>query len=504
MSLLGIDVGTTGCKAVAFDEDGRLLAMSYREHPLMHLQPDWSEVDPELIWSNVKELIGDVASKTASDPIQTAAISSMGEAVVPIKKNGETLDNFSVSFDHRTVEQYRWWEEHFGRQKLFRITGMPLHPMYTINKLMWLKAHRTEIFNLARRFLCTQDFVAYRLTGECRMDYSLAGRTMAFDVRKECWSEEIFTAADIDPGFLSEPLPSGEVVGTILPHIADELGLPKDVVIGTGGHDQPCGALGAGIDREGIAMNATGTSDVICPALDRIILSDELLAGNFCCYHHTMSGLYIILGFSLTGGLLLKWYRDTLCEAQVERAKKKNIDPYDEIIREASEEIRPLYFLPHFTGAGTPSLNPLSRGAILGLAVSTTRGDITRAVLDSTNYEMMYNLEAMEEAGIKVNEIRAIGGGARSKKWLQLKADSFGIKVTALDVSEAASLGAALLGGIARGIYRDAHEAIERAVRVTETYYPDEDRHEQYRKMYGIYRNIYPTLKPLNEKISQM
>ncbi len=504
MSLLGIDVGTTGCKAVVFDEDGRQLAISYREHPLMHPQPDRSEVAPELIWNNVKEIVCDVASKTASDPIQAAAVSCMGEAVVPITKNGETLDNFSVSFDLRTVEQYRWWEENFGRQKLFRITGMPLHTMYTINKLMWLKAHRPEVFSRAWRFLCTQDFIAYRLTGECIMDYSLAGRTMAFDVRNECWSEEIFAAADIDPGFLSEPLPSGEVVGTVLPHIADELGLPKDMIIGTGGHDQPCGALGAGIDRDGIAMNATGTSDVICPALDRIVLTDELLDGNFCCYHHTIKGLYIILGFNLTGGLLLRWYRDTLCEAQVERAKKKNIDPYDEIIREASEEIRPLYFLPHFTGAGTPSLNPLSRGAILGLAVSTTRGDITRAVLDSTNYEMMYNLEAMEEAGIKVNEIRAIGGGARSKKWLQFKADLFGLKVAALDVREAASLGAALLGGIARGIYKDAHEAIERTVRVTETYEPDEERYKQYRKMYNIYRDIYSTLKPLNERISQV
>jgi xylulokinase len=261
--------------------------------------------------------------------------------------------------------------------------------------------------------------------------------------------------------------------------------------------------LGAGIDREGVAMNATGTSDCICPAFDRIILSDELLENNYCCYPHTIKDMYVTIAFNLTGGLLMRWYRDTLCEAERERARQKNIDPYDEIISGATDKIQPLFFLPHFTGAGTPTLDPLSRGALVGLGVSTTKADITKAVLDSTNYEMMYNLEALSKAGIVVNEIRAIGGGAKSKRWLQLKADAFGVKVVALEVSEAASLGAAILGGLARGLYDDAHDAVSAAVRCTDTYHPDEGCHARYQELYKIYRDIYSTLRPLNVRIAQ-
>lgn len=501
MSLLGLDIGTTGCKAIAFSEDGVELASSYREYPLEHPQQGWSELSPVLIWDNVCTVLREVNSRVTHDPVKALSISAQGEAVLPIDRDGRAIYNFIITFDARTQPQFEWWNENLGAERIFQITGMPLHPMYSINKIMWLKSNEPDIYRRAWKFLCVEDYIIYRLCGEPATDPSLAARTMAFDVTARDWSETILERAGVDRSLLPTVHTSGTGVGTVGEKVAGEVGFTPGVLVVTGGHDQPCGALGAGIVRPGMAMNATGTSDVICPAMPEPVLNDAMLSSNFCCYPHTTEGACCSIGFNLTGGLLLKWYRDTLCAGEVAEAGARGCDPYDVILSGMATEPATAFFLPHFVGAGTPHLNPLSRGALVGLTLETDKAQLTRAVIDSINYEMKLNIDRMEEAGIEISELRSIGGGAKSATWLQMKADVFGKPVTSLETSEAASLGTAILAGKALGIFSSAREAADLLVRTRATYEPNMRLHEQYRGLYSHYIKIYDLLSDFNRDL---
>ena len=502
MSLMGLDIGTTGCKAVVFDLEGRMVAHAYREYPLLHPQPGWAELDTNDIWAKVKEVMKDANSRLSSDPVRALSVSCQGEAVTAVDEGGRALCDFSVSFDHRTLGQGRWWAENMGASEIFKITGMPLHAMYTINKIMWIKAERPDIYDKAVKFLCVEDYVNFQLTAHYATDWSLAARTMAFDVIRKKWAPEMLTRAGIEERLLPAAYPSGTPVGKIRDKLARQLGFKKEVLVATGGHDQPCGALGSGIIRPGMAMNATGTSDVICPVFDKPILTESMLEGNYSCYPHANPKQYVSIAFNLTGGLLLRWYRDVLCEKEKVLAEKNNRDVYEIIIARASADIRSLYFLPHFVGAGTPYLDSHSRGALVGLTVDTTKEDISRAVLNSTNYEAKLNIDRMNQAGCSIKGLRAIGGGAKSERWLQMKADTFGMPVSSMQISEAASLGAAMLAGIAVGCFAGVEEAVEKMAKVKYTYEPDKEKGRQYQEKYEEYVKIYPALKAFNHFIS--
>jgi xylulokinase len=501
MSLLGLDIGITGCKAVAFGLDGATLAQAYREYPLYQPHPGWMELDPGEVWQAVCEVIGYVTSAAAHDPVTALSVATHGESVLPVDAAGRPLGRFITALDTRAVEQTRWWEERVGRERLFQITGLPLHPMYTVNKLMWLRQHQPEVYNAARRFLCMQDFVFHQLGLPPALDYSLAARTMAFDVGRRAWSEEIVELARLDVGRLSRLLPSGSVVGDVPAPAAELLGLGLRVVAVTGGHDQPAGALGCGAIAAGIAMDSTGTVECVGVASSRLVLDGALLASNLPVSPHTAAGMTIVFGYSTTGGALLRWYRDTFGAAELAQARASGCDVYDLILEQASPGPSPVLILPHFVGSGTPWMDAASKGAILGLDLSTTRGQIVKAMLDSISYEIKLSLDAMEAAGIAVEELRAFGGGARSPLWLQIKADVYGKPVRAMDVAEAPCLGVAILAGAATGAFASVQEGLARMVRATQTYQPDPAMVERYQERYELFQQVYPTLAPLNRRL---
>jgi xylulokinase len=532
MSLLGLDVGTTGCKAAAFSAGGELLASAYREYSLLHPEPGWSELDVTNLWEAVKEVVREVnaglkknvgaggrqpngqetqdtAPAAVRDPVTALSVSCQGEAVVPVGHDGTTLYNFIVTFDGRTDPYPDWWEEREitgrgegSREQIFTLTGMPLHPMYSVNKILWFKEHRPEIFEQTWKFLCVQDFIGWKLTGNTVIDYSLASRTMAFDISRLSWSEEILEAAGIGREMFAAPTGAGEPVGYIKRDVQEALGFDGRVLVAAGGHDQACGALGCGVDREGPGMNAMGTSEVVCPVSSEPILSSFMLEHNYACYCHAETGKYITLAVNLSGGLLLRWYRDVLCDGEVSRAEGADKDPYEVIIEEASDDIKSIYFLPHFVGSGTPHLDPRSRGAVVGLTNETAKADLTRAVLTSIAFESLIDLELLQEAGFRIEELRAIGGGSRSDRWLQLKADCFGMPVRRMQTTEAAALGAAILAGKASGAYAGCSDGIEAAVRFGKEFRPDSGRHGRYREKFGEYRLLYRTLKEFNHRIT--
>ena len=501
MSLLGLDIGITGCKAVAFSPEGDMLAQAYREYRLYQPQPGWMELDPAEVWAAVAGVIRQVTAAVAADPVRALSVSTHGESVVPVDAQGRPIYGFITAIDTRAGEQARWWGERLGKERIFYITGMPLHPMYTVNKLMWLRQNDPHVFRAAHRFLCMQDFVFHQLGLPPTMDRTLATRTMAFDVSRLAWSEEILELAQLDVARMSQVLPSGTVIGEIPAAVIEELGLAPGAVGVTGGHDQPSGALGCGAIAEGVAMDSTGTVECVAVASPRLVLNEALMQSNLPIAPHTAPGMYLVLGYSSTGGALLRWYRDNFAGAERQEAERTGQDVYDLILQQATAGPSPVLILPHFVGAGTPSMDADSKGAILGLDLSTSRGQIIKAMLDSVSYEVKLSLDAMEAAGIAVRELRAFGGGAKSPLWLQTKADIYGKPVRAVAVSEAPCLGVAILAGVATGVFSSMEEALAQMVRIGRTYEPDLALHDRYMERFQLFAQVYPTLAELNHQL---
>jgi len=502
MSLLGLDIGTTGCKAIAFSNDGNIIAHSYREYGVIYPQPGWAELDPNKVWGCVKEVISEVAHKSQNDPIKALAVTSLGETFTPISKDGQVLSNSMTYVDSRGTEQTEWWNRNFGKERVFQITGQPSHPGYTLPKLMWLRDNHPEIFKKAYKFLLYEDFAIFKLALRPVIDYSLAGRTMAFDVREKKWSEEMFSKAGIDPGMMAEPRPSGEVVGVIPEHIAGELGLPKGIKVVTGGHDQPVNALGGGVVSEGLAVDGMGSTECVTVAFNEPHINQKMLEGNFPVYSHVKRDMYVSLAFSYTGGNLLRWYRDNFARDMVEEARKTGVDVYDLILKDIPENPTDVYILPHFVGSGTPYFDPDSKGVIAGLTLGTTREQFVKALIEGVTYELRFNLEMLEKAaGVKIDRLRAVGGGAKSPKWLQIKADITGKEVVSLKVTECGCLGAAILAGVGSGEYKSVDEAVKVLISEADFFQPDPVMHKQYTERFGIYSELYPVLKEVIHKM---
>jgi len=497
-----LDIGTTGCKAIAFNVAGEPLAHAYREYGVMYPRPGWAEIDPNKVWRCVEEVISEVAHQVDSDPVRALAVTTLGETFTPIAKDGTALSNSMTYVDNRGVQQTESWNRTLGKERVFQITGQPLHPGYSLPKLMWLKDERPDIFRKARKFLLYEDFAFFKLGLEPTIDYSLAGRTMAFDVREKKWSEEMFSTAGIDPTVMATPRPSGEVVGEIPAPIAEKLGLPKGTVAVTGGHDQPVNALGGGVISEGVAVDGMGSTECVTVGFNQPPLNKKMLASNYPVYPHVKQGMYVSLAFSYTGGNLLRWYRDNFARDMVKEAERAGADVYDLILKDVPKGPTGVYVLPHFVGSGTPYFDPDSKGTITGLTLGTTREQFVKALVEGITYELRFNLETLEEAAdVKIDKLRAMGGGARSKMWLQLKADITGKEVVSLAISECGCLGAAILAGVGVGEYSSVDEAVQLLVSEEELFQPDPDMHQQYTERFAIYSELYPMMKEIAHRI---
>ena len=501
MSYLGLDIGTTGCKAGAFDREGRLLALAYREYPLLTPEPGWAEIDSVQVCRACREVIAEAVQACADDPVRAMGISSQGEAFTPVGPDGQILAGGMVSSDARAEPLMNAWSREFGPRRLYEITGHTPHPMFTIFKLLWLRDHRPDVWAAARKFYCYEELIQADLGLEPAISWPLAGRTMMFNVRTHAWDEEILSAVGLDPSRLARPVPSGTVVGTISARVAGELGLPNELPVVAGGHDQPCGALGAGVVEPGLAMYATGTVECICPAFDRPIFTDELFRNNLCTYDHTLPGMYTTVAFSLTGGNLLRWFRDEWGQPEVEEAARAGSDPYDLLMKNMAAEPTHLLALPYFTPSGTPYFDAKVPGAVLGLRLTTKRGEVLRALLEGVALEMRLNVDILEQAGLHVREFRAIGGGARSAALTQLKADVLGRPITTLAVTEAGCLGVAMLACAAETGAKPL-ELADAWVRTESVVEPDRRRASQYDERFQAYRQVYPAVRELYGRIA--
>jgi xylulokinase len=500
-ALIGFDVGTTGAKAVVFDPDGQVLGAGFREYGIDFGEPAKAEQNADEVFHLALEALRQAVAESRIRAAAAIGLSVQGDAIIPADAALRPVHPAILGMDYRSAPEAEWCDHAVGARRLFDLTGMRPHAINSAVKALWLKRHRPEAWKRTRRILTYADFVLGRLGAEPAIDWTMASRTMVFDLTRRDWSHEVLSALDLDPGLLSRPLPSATAVGTMSAVVAEAAGLAPGCLLATGGHDQTCAAIGAGMVGEGIGLLSAGTADVLSSCSPHALTTQAMFEGFYPCYLHAKPGLYFTFALNHIGGILLRWYRDTLGGEEVKLAAELGRDPYDVMVASILEGPSPVMVLPHFNGSGNPVCDMSSRGGILGLSLATTRADIVKAILESLTFELRINLDYLEAAGLPVRELRAVGGGAKSPAWLQIRADILGRPVRTLRVREAACLGAAVLAGTAAGVYSSVDEGVARTVNTGDAFEPDRDRSEAYAARYAVYRDIYPALRSISKRL---
>jgi xylulokinase len=495
MSVIGLDIGTTGCKAIVFGEEWEILAQGKREYPILTPQTHWAEQDAERVYGLALESLAEAVGQCRSDPPTAMALSVQGEAVIPVDRSGKPVRHAILGMDTRTTGENKWLAETFGAEELFNTTGMPMHTMNTLSKLLWLKKNDPATWERSHQFLLYEDYFIRHLTGKVWISHCLASRTQMYDLQNGCWAADMLEKCGIAVDRLAGLSPAGGgVVGSLGKAVSSKLGISGEVLMVSGGHDQACAALGSGVIRPGLAMVSTGAAEVVEVAMSSPVLGERLRRGNISVYRHVVPELFLSMTLNHSGGLLLRWFRDVLCRDKLAEAEKVGRDAYDLIFADAQHGPTNLMVLPHFSGSGTPLLDTTSRGAFLGMTFATTRADMAKAILEGLTFELRVNLDLLRESGIEIKELRAVGGGARSNIWLQLKADICETPLRVPRVTEAACLGAAILASVGTSRHDSIDSAVEAGARMDRMIAPCSGHVEAYRKRYRLYLELYPKL----------
>ena len=493
MSIIGLDLGTTACKAIAINEEGKIITSASIEYKPVKNKEGYVELDPNNVWQCVKIVLGKIAHDTHDDPVRAISISAMGDTITPFNKENEPTYNSILAFDNRSVEETNIIAERFTKEWLFKKTGMPLHTSYSASKILWVKNHLPHVFKKTKKFLCYEDYIFAKLgLQDTYISYSNAGRTMLFNLNTKKWQPEILSFCGIDESYLATPKESGQIIGKMAGDVIEEIGFTKkEILLIAGGHDQTCGALGAGIYKEGSLLDSMGTVECLVMVFDKPVLKKKMMDSDLCCYAHCYPDKYCSIGMILTGGASFGWYKNQFGFENIQDSGKEKSNIYEKIISKFSLEPTKLYFIPHLSGSGTPKMNPRATGAIFGITLGTDRYDIGKSILEGLNFEIKLNIDIIESLGISnINEIKCISGGAKSDFWLQLKANILDKKITASEFADAPAIGAAILAGYGSGIFDTLEQGIQLTSSAWRTFYPDEDMVKKYKEKYTRYIEV--------------
>ena len=489
MAVIGLDVGTTGVKSTLFADDARIIGHAYREYDMVGGEGRY-ELDPRVLWASTREALAE-SVKDYGGTVDAISVTSFGESFVCLDESDRVLGNTMIYIDPRGQAECEEFAATHTDAELLGICGQFIDKMFALYKLRWLRRNQPEILERTKRICFIADFMTYMLGAEHQVDYSLAARSAMFNVFDKTWIDEHVAFSTLDPAALPEPVPGGSVVGEISPRIAEELGLKGRAKLIVGGHDQILAAAGSGAWDPGDIANGMGTVDCIQAILAPDALDPEKLARfRFPLVPYLDSGNFITYPFNMSGGCVVKWFRDTLARDIADRK-----DAYALLNAEAPDEPTGLMVLPYFAGAGTPSMDADTPAVIAGLRLDTSRGKLFRAFLEGESYEMMVNIECMRELGMDVKRFITVGGGSRSPLWMQLRADIFDLPVQLPVITEAGTLASAMLGLVGIGRYGSVREAQQALIRFDESFAPDPKAHAQYRVYYERYNRFYETMR---------
>jgi xylulokinase len=461
-ALVGIDVGTSGLKAIALSETGDILARAEHDYPLSTPQPGWAEQDPE-DWARTAD------AALAGLGVEATSIGWSGQmhGLVVLDERGDVIRPAILWNDQRTAAECAEIEDRIGLERLIQLTGNRALTGFTAPKLLWLRTHEPDTYARIRHVLLPKDYVRFRRTGEHAIDVADASGTLLFDVANRRWSDEVLDALEVPREWLPRSYESTEIAGA---------------------GDQAAGALGVGIDRPGPLSVVLGTSGVVFAALEAYRPEPEARLHTFC---HAVPGTWHAMGVMLSAAGALQWLRHALGDA-----------PYDELLAEAAQwppGTEGLLFQPYLQGERTPHADPDARGAFVGLQTRHDRGALVRAVLEGVAYGLRDSLELLRAVGVDAHVGRVSGGGARSELWLRIVASVLDLPLERTEAEEGAAFGAALLGAVQAGVFADAHEAVAATVRVRDRIEPDPDWQAAYEDGYARYRLLYPALRRVPE-----
>ena len=472
--LVGLDVGTTGVKALAISPAGDVLARAEESYELSTPRPGWAEEDPEDWWRAAERAL----TKLGGQPT-AIGLSGQMHGLVVLDDEERVLRPAILWNDQRTAAECTEIEERVGLARLIELTGNRALTGFTAPKLLWLRRHEPDTYARIAHVLLPKDYVRLRLTGEHAIDVADASGTLLFDVPGRRWSSEMLDALEIDATWLPRTLESPEVSGTTA------AGVP----VAAGAGDQAAAALGVGVDGPGPVSVVLGTSGVVFAALPAFAADREARVHSFC---HAVPGGWHAMGVMLSAAGSLRWLRDTVASGR----------EYDELIA-AAEKWPPgtegLTFLPYLTGERTPHADPDARAAFTGLTIRHDLGALDRAVLEGVAYGLRDSLELLRELGVDPEAGHVSGGGARSEHWLRILASVLGLPIRRTATDEGSAYGAALLGGVAAGVFRDVHEAVASCVRLVDAVEPDPEWSAAYERGYRRFELLYPALRPLED-----
>ncbi len=485
MISLGIDIGGTGCKCVAFRDNGTQLAIAYTEYPLAAGQVN---LPPDILTSSVFQVIAKcIAQLESKHEIAAITVSSFGESFVAIDQDGNALTDILLYFGNTQSDEFSRLIKDIGEEKFIKIAKILPDASYSLSKMLYTQ-------QVAQRpvwkYLFIAGFITYRLTEKAYADVSLACRSLLYDVENHCWSKYLLDATGIGPASLPEVLPTGSIVGTIIPHIAAQLGLPRNVQVVMGSHDQIVNALGAGVHTVGDAVDTSGTCECITPLFASIPENPDFQKNNFACVPYLEDRGYVTYAYNISAGSVVRWYRDALAY----HLKGGNRSIYDVLNENCPTAPTALMVLPFLQGmGGTPDVDAGATGLIAGLTTQTRLPDIYRAILEGVTFEMRYNQEKLAENGVSFERLYACGGGAKSPVWLQIKADILGCEIVPVKAEETGAMGSAILG-IAAVTGESPFHIARRFWQYGEPIRPDKEHTSFYNRRYEVYkalRNAY-------------
>jgi xylulokinase len=495
--LLGIDIGTSACKVAAFSADGRALATSSVEYRVVYPRAGWAEQNPAEWWQAVCRGIRQLCEQEGLSPAHIAGIGVAGQSwsAIVVDRQADVLCDTPIWMDTRTAEICAQITGQIGADRLFAVSGNPLQPGYTLPKVLWYRQYRPDVYARTAKVLQSNSYITYRLTGNIVQDLSQGYGWACFSMQRGQWDRELCSEIGINPDVLPDLVPCHQIIGKVTRLAARETGLLQGTPVVAGGLDAACAALGVGVIEPGQVQEQSGQAGGMSVCIDQYQADPRLILS-----YHVVPGRWLLQGGTVGGGGVAGWLERELAAAEREQARQNGSETLAEIDRAAAQipaGSEGVVFLPYMAGERSPIWDPLAKGVFYGLDFGKTRAHLYRAGLEGVAYSLRHNLEVAAAAGAPADRLVAAGGAASSRLWTQIKADVTGRPIQVPDQPNASALGAAILAGVATGVYRDFPDAVARTVRIRREHQPDAGQAEIYSQGYATYRALYRQLKPI-------
>jgi xylulokinase len=492
--LCGIDNGTTGTKAMVFDLAGNVIGEDYREYKCEFPKPGWVEQDGEMLLAASCAALKSAIARSGVNPkdIASMGLSTQRCTMVPVDANCRPIRNAISWQDARCTTECDWIKDNIGAEKYFQITGLPIAPVWAYPVILWIRDNEPQIYEKTAKFLLMQEFILHRLGAEgYPEDWSNGSLQGLMEIDTFQWSKELISASGLSLDKLPDLVPSARQVGCVSREAAELTGLVEGTPLVTGGGDQQCAGIGAGVISSGLCEVTLGTAGVSLCFMDKPLKDPAM---KMPCSAHAYPGKWECEGLQNAAGASYRWFRDTLSALEVAAGRQSGIDPYELLNRQVAKTpvgSKGLVYIPYLAGASAPNWDPYAKGSFFGLTLAHDYGCMVRSVMEGISMETREILESFENLGLELKEVRITGGGTKSPLWNQMQADIYGKPVSKLGIGEATVLGAAILGGVGAGVFTSIEEGIAKMVRIEAQYEPDSKNHEIYNEIYDLYRNLY-------------